>query len=94
MTCELNQYRASLRAMRFCDHAVAKSHKKYFRIQKSKKTAEFGSEFVRIRIRQIRNSKVPIPILMLCAPCHEMRMSESVRRVAMFMQSSSTLFKN
>ena len=35
--------------------------KKCFRIQKSDKTARFGSEITRIRIRQIRNSKLPIP---------------------------------
>ena len=43
-------------------HAVSNYHKKYFRTQKSGKTAEFGSEIARIRIRQIRNSKVPIPL--------------------------------
>ena len=61
MTRELNYYRASRRAIRIYDHAAMNFRKKYFRTQKYDKTAGFGSDIARIRIRQIRNSKVPIP---------------------------------
>ena len=59
-TRKLNHYRASHPAIRMHDHAVTNYSKKYFLTQKSDKTARFGSEIVWIRIRQIRNSKVPI----------------------------------
>ena len=60
VTRELNHYRASHREIRDYDHAAMNYYKKYFRTQKSDKTAGFGSDIARIRIRQIRNSKVPI----------------------------------
>ena len=58
---KLNHYRASRWAVRICDHAVTNYRKKNFRIQKSDKTAGFGSKTARNRIRQIWNFKVPIP---------------------------------
>ena len=61
ITRELNRYRALRRAIRINDHSAMNYRKKYFRTQKSDKTAGFGSDTARIRIRQIRNSKVPIP---------------------------------
>ena len=61
MTRELNYYRVSRRAIRIYDYAAMNYRKKYFRTQKSDKTAGIGSDIARIRIRQIRNSKVPIP---------------------------------
>ena len=58
---DLNHSPASPRAIRIYDQAVMNYRKKYFWTQKSDETAGFGSEIARIRIRQIRNSKVPIP---------------------------------
>ena len=64
-TRALNHYWALHREIRDNDHAAMNYCKKYFRTQKSDKTAGFGSDIARIRIRQIRNSKVPIPT---CCP--------------------------
>ena len=42
-------------------HAAAIYRKKYFRAQKSGRSTGLGSKIARIRIRHIRNSKVPMP---------------------------------
>ena len=63
VTRELNHYWGSHREIGDYDHAAMNYCKKCFRTQKSDKTAGFGSDIGWIRIRQIRNSKVPIPNL-------------------------------